>query len=466
MSEPSKESLPTVDALTSDETNLLTAGGIKKVSETHELLEKYVTTKQRYRLLVADGNSIQKHSLPPSGMVTLGRSEQNQVVLNHSSVSRNHAALNMGASMTITDLGGSNPIRLDGEPIPQNKMLPLTLGHPFSIGAVVCVVQTVGWFESLLGLFEGAAPAPAPPKTQSEPSEGLTDVHVLAPPPAQKKLLLTWFFQGQLSSQPGKRFLRIWFEAALMGGLVLWLVNALGLAQQGLLTIFFVSVTLIDRFNRIIEDNSLLATQRGIDPKKIKWITTASLVGIFMGLLTAFSGAAILLGEAGIQSSFRFAVEESAVGSDSLLNRNFGHFLPLFLHNLSVCISIGLISIVFRSYGALLAISWNACLWGTILVLMGIRGVEQTELSALLFCLISLVGILPHLLLEGFAYTLGCLAAISIVDKVASDEPSESGSITWGTIAKIVGAALLMVVLGALTEAYYAPQVLAFLQGA
>src|SRR5262249_40538849 len=59
-------------------------------------------------LFVVTPNGIVEHPLPPVGRFTIGRGEGNTLRIDDPSVSRRHAALEIGDALRIEDLGGAN----------------------------------------------------------------------------------------------------------------------------------------------------------------------------------------------------------------------------------------------------------------------------------------------------------------------------------------------------------------------
>ncbi len=59
-------------------------------------------------LVVFWRDEIRSYRLPEHGEITIGRAEDNDVRIEHASVSRQHAVLRFGASISIEDLGGAN----------------------------------------------------------------------------------------------------------------------------------------------------------------------------------------------------------------------------------------------------------------------------------------------------------------------------------------------------------------------
>ena len=79
--------------------------------------------------------------LPERGRVTLGRSDGADVTLDDQLASRMHAALHLGERLEIEDLGSANGTRVRGERATAGMRLPLALGEPFHVGALVLMVQ-------------------------------------------------------------------------------------------------------------------------------------------------------------------------------------------------------------------------------------------------------------------------------------------------------------------------------------
>jgi two-component system, NtrC family, response regulator AtoC len=63
------------------------------------------------------------HPLPPSGSVSIGRSAENDIRINHASVSRRHAVLHLDPPLRIEDLGGTNAITVRASRADQARAL-------------------------------------------------------------------------------------------------------------------------------------------------------------------------------------------------------------------------------------------------------------------------------------------------------------------------------------------------------
>jgi transcriptional regulator with GAF, ATPase, and Fis domain len=98
------------------------------------------------------GGTIAKE-LPEGARITVGRSRTCDIVIDHTSVSREHVAFHGGRPVQVEDLGSTNGTAVAGLQIPKETRMPVERGQVVSIGAAVLVVH---------GVYE-AAPAPPPP---------------------------------------------------------------------------------------------------------------------------------------------------------------------------------------------------------------------------------------------------------------------------------------------------------------
>ena len=85
-------------------------------------------------VLVVEGK---RHAIPAAG-ATIGRSRDCDVVLADSNVSRRHAEIRPGAQgrWTVSDLGSTNGIRVNGRTVSSGKSAPLEPGAHLTIGTV------------------------------------------------------------------------------------------------------------------------------------------------------------------------------------------------------------------------------------------------------------------------------------------------------------------------------------------
>jgi DNA-binding NtrC family response regulator len=85
------------------------------------------------------GNAL--HPLNSRGMVSVGRSRECDIRIDHSSVSRVHFALHLGARIEIEDLGSGNGTWVNGARLEPKQPAPLQQGDVIEAGRVVLLVQ-------------------------------------------------------------------------------------------------------------------------------------------------------------------------------------------------------------------------------------------------------------------------------------------------------------------------------------
>jgi transcriptional regulator with GAF, ATPase, and Fis domain len=82
--------------------------------------------------------------LTPTGSLTIGRSSECDVPVDHPSVSRMHAVVHGGVPAKVEDLGSSNGVRVRGVRIEARTPTPFFPGDVVELGSVVMVMQASG----------------------------------------------------------------------------------------------------------------------------------------------------------------------------------------------------------------------------------------------------------------------------------------------------------------------------------
>ncbi len=95
------------------------------------------------RLLVIEGDNARAYPLPAHGTLIVGRSEECEVRIDHPSLSRRHAAIEIDRGIWIKELGSTNGTRLGGRRLRPEERVPLPPGEIVEIGPIVAVVQGV-----------------------------------------------------------------------------------------------------------------------------------------------------------------------------------------------------------------------------------------------------------------------------------------------------------------------------------
>lgn len=192
--------------------------------------------------------------------------------------------------------------------------------------------------------------------------------------------------------------LRLLVEATLFTLIGAALVAGAGLADMGLLTVFLATAALDGRTRRILAGDGDRAR------------TAASLVAIFVGVALAFVGIALVLDAGELPGRIGATLASEARGS--ILDRRFDvGVMSLLSHNLGTMALFAVLTFVYRSFGAMLALAYNAAAWAVVLTTLILVGAGETSLSTPLFVLGALGAVLPHLVAELTGYALAALAA-------------------------------------------------------
>ena len=96
---------------------------------------------RRFRLVIVSEAGPSSHALPASGDVVLGRSDEATIKLDDVAASRRHAALHIGETVQLTDLGSANGTIFRGRTLADGERVQLLTGDSFEIGTSLAVLQ-------------------------------------------------------------------------------------------------------------------------------------------------------------------------------------------------------------------------------------------------------------------------------------------------------------------------------------
>ncbi len=91
-------------------------------------------------VVIGDGN-FATHPLPAGATVSIGRSNQCDIAVDDKSISRRHAILNIGKTVTIEDLGSANGTRVRGNQLKPGHPIAIAVGELIGLGTVSVIVQ-------------------------------------------------------------------------------------------------------------------------------------------------------------------------------------------------------------------------------------------------------------------------------------------------------------------------------------
>jgi len=126
--------------------------------ETYSIGTGDVTLGRAWLLVMSDSGAI-AHALPKTGRVYIGRGADCDVQIADASVSRRHAALEIGSNIRIQDLGSANGMRVRQQRMRAHESVPIAPGEIVQLGSVLVAVQ------------QGSAYLPPSPRDGATPAQ-------------------------------------------------------------------------------------------------------------------------------------------------------------------------------------------------------------------------------------------------------------------------------------------------------
>ena len=204
----------------------------------------------------------------------------------------------------------------------------------------------------------------------------------------------------------------LFVEALILTLISVYAVRLIGVPEPGLIGIVLASAAMTPRLNQILELNRARIWSGEGNGRRVNLASMISGLSLFSGMFVAFMIIGIASSDAVLIKDFNFIVTRIQLDTNTVLSpERFSQGVSIFQHNLSVLITLALMSFVYRSLGAMFALGWNAGVWGvTIVLFMG--GGRDTELNTVVYGTMILIAIIPHLIVEAASYLIGALAAI------------------------------------------------------
>jgi uncharacterized membrane protein SpoIIM required for sporulation len=170
------------------------------------------------------------------------------------------------------------------------------------------------------------------------------------------------------------------------------------------------------------------------------------LSALFLGATAGFAVLAAMSSPE--QLALLFSNQLDGLPTGAVATWDFGSLDGILLSNAYVLAFFFLIAVGFRQGGVMLAVAWNASVWGAALGLALTQDMAGAQ---------ALGAMLPHLALEALAYITAGLAGVFLAKGTVRYLARGHGP--WAELGKTVGlmllAATLMMVLGACFEAWF-----------
>ncbi len=234
-------------------------------------------------------------------------------------------------------------------------------------------------------------------------------------------------------------------------------------AQAGVISVFFSVLGILPTLELLIERNKRKSSElaaTGLAPEKLEEDArlASALLALFLAIMFAYGLAALIVSAKQIEVGFSAQLGPWLTVSDPSFQ---AQSLPgILLHNLGVAAGVLLLSVLYRTGGALLVLAWNASIWGAAFAYFA-RSADGEGLAAFGTFAAIIACILPHIVLEALAYIMTALAGIVVVRGFARTGASVASVRGMALNATLLcGAAVMLLCGAALLEVTLAPTLL------
>ncbi len=226
--------------------------------------------------------------------------------------------------------------------------------------------------------------------------------------------------------------------------------------EVSLIAVFLAAILPDDSIERVLEWNRVVIVERGWLPLRANLTLTFKLMMIFLGCTVGFSAIGLLLPLEVVEQLFSHQLRTAL--TEPFPERQFGSVGALLLNNVYVLLFFFVIALPFRHGGVMLAVAWNASVWGSTFSVLARRWAELDGPGLAEAWLRVMAACAPHMGLEAAAYVLAGLAGV-FLSKALVKHAIDSDAML--SILKSVGIMLLLaggaVILGAVFEGVAAP---------
>jgi len=190
--------------------------------------------------------------------------------------------------------------------------------------------------------------------------------------------------------------------------------------QSGLVSIFLCAIASLGSIERQLDWNRRMIVDENRPPTEINAVFTARVLALFIGQVAAYSGLVLFVEVDTIQTAFGYQLGDFVDMQFPAMS--FPAVTAVFVHNLGVLSLFFVLSLLFSHGGALLAVAWNASVWGVVFGWLA-RSWSAGDGPPLLESYARVIlGVFPHMALEASAYVLAGFAAVFLGKAIASYE--------------------------------------------
>jgi uncharacterized membrane protein SpoIIM required for sporulation len=235
--------------------------------------------------------------------------------------------------------------------------------------------------------------------------------------------------------------------------------------ELGIFSLFLAAICLRFRFAALLEEHRVSIVERGMSARRAHTVAALSLVALFLGMCMAYLTFIATLETSEVRRVFSFAIERTGLDSGTLLQGRFADVSIILKRNFGAMAAMIVLCVLFRTYGAVLVLGWNAAVWVVTLAMLTRRTVEGLPLHPLKTQLVAGFAIIPHLSIELTAYVIASLAGIFVskaFTRYEWDDPTFFTILRSSGLLLVAGAVVLVIAAG--FETYFTRFALQFLR--
>ena len=234
--------------------------------------------------------------------------------------------------------------------------------------------------------------------------------------------------------------------------------------EAGIVAVFLAAISSTDSIERLLAWNRHMIQDEGVTPARANGRIAMRLMALFLGATIGFSIFALALPLEQVEQLYAHQLEE--VANTDFGSMGFGHPGDIAIHNIYVLLFFFIIALPFRQGGVMLAIAWNASVWGATFAVLARNWAATETLSTGEAYLRVIAACGPHLLLEAAAFVCAGVAGV-FLSKAFLRYALESEA--FGSVLKSVSMLLLiglvLVCAGAMLEGLFAAHLVGWLAG-
>ena len=229
----------------------------------------------------------------------------------------------------------------------------------------------------------------------------------------------------------------------------------------GIISVAFTSMLILPTLNRLLSIEELAEIREKKLSLRLIYRDHRDIfetyIFLFLGIMLTYSIFSLLLNELTIVNIFQSQLSLVGVTGEAT-QLHYADFFSILLNNFKVLLVSFVFSLVYGA-GAILFLTWNASVWGTIFGYIAKQAAAVTNQSVILTFFNLFMQVLPHTVLEVSSYLLAIIAG-GVISKAALKEKIGSKKfhhvLTDGFI--IFTIALLLIILAAYVEVFLFPE--------